>query len=331
MLHRKIILVKKIILLLAIAVLSINAYGQGSVKALIPMPSACYNVDKIVNSKIYLKKIADICTQQIVMKEVVLDQPYQSVEIYTDGKFWKTHILYKESLEQQIDKMQDKIKNIKLPDNVNITPQIQEKAENAFKYTESKEFQSQVKEFQNDITAKMQIPSANDPSSMFYSQMKPAVKSMVPAQDRVYIFISSSMPIETVKAYARDLAKLGEDNVFLIMRGGIGGLKKIAPTAEWISTALKIDPLCSGSCELYRTKVLIDPLLFRKYEVKAVPAVVYVKNVVNTEGLSEGLGTVKNSGFYLSYGDISLSYHLKLIAEYSKDERIKLIADYLDK
>lgn len=317
--------------MLVVAFLTIDAHGQDKVKALIPMPSACYTVSDIEGSKILLKKIADICTQQIVMKEVVLDQPYQSVEIYIDGKFWKTHILYKESLEQQIDKMQDKIKNIKLPQNITISPLIQEKAENAFKYTESKEFQSQVEEFKGGITAKMQIPTANDPSSMFYSQMKPAVKSMVPAQDRVYIFISSSMPVETVKAYARDLAKIGEDNVFLVMRGGIGGLKKIAPTVEWISSVLKIDPLCSGSCELYRTKVLIDPLLFKKYEIKEAPAVVYVKNVVNTEGLSEGLSTVKNSGFYLSYGDISLAYHLKLIAEYSKDEHIKLVAERLEK
>lgn len=331
MLYRKGSSIRRILLLFIWVVLSFNVYAENSVKALIPMPSACYTVDKVVNSKIYLKKIADICTQQIVMKEVTLEQPYRSVDIYTDGKFWKTHILYGETLEQQIDKMQDKVKNIKLPGNVNITPQIQEKAENVFKYTQNKEFQSQVDEFKSDIMKGMQIASPENSSSMFYSQMKPAARSMVPSSDRIYVFISSSMPVETARAYARALSRIGEDNVFLVMRGGIGGLKKIAPTVEWISSVLKKDPLCTGDCEVYRTKVLIDPLLFRKYEIIEVPAVVYVKNVVNTEGLSEGLNSVKVKDAFISYGDISLAYHLKLIAEHSRNEHIKLIAEHLEK
>jgi len=137
----------------------------------------------------------------------------------------------------------------------------------------------------------------------------------------VYVFISSSVPLDTLRNYARAIDRLGYDNIFMVMRGFVGGMKYIRPTIDFISSILKKDSSCdfaSGEqCEVFSAAVNIDPLLFRAYNISEVPAIVYARGVsVSDSALSEGLAdnaTYKDA--YVVYGDVSIEYAVKKIKE----------------
>lgn len=224
------------------------------------------------------------------------------------------------SLEQDIEHVKTKAKEIKVPE-LKKNPEIDKEAKRAYEYSQSPEFKAQVEAFRKDLNLLLggQQPQA-DPVERYYSAYKPK-RGFLSDDERIYIFISSSMPEQTIRNYIRDASKIG-NNIFLVLRGAIGGIKQIMPTAVWANNLLKKNPLCEGQCEMYGVKILIDPFLYRKYEITKVPAVVYVKGLQNIEGLSEGLSSVKIGNFWVSYGDVSLDYHLKLIEEKSGRKKL---------
>lgn len=153
----------------------------------------------------------------------------------------------------------------------------------------------------------------------------------VTSSGRIYLFISSSIPEVTLRHYARDLSTL--PNASMIMIGFVGGMQKMAPTAQFISNVLIKDPTChSDSCLGYDTEVLVDPLLFRKYGITRVPALVYIpefSEIKIGEG-SEGL-IPETPKHYAVYGDASLSYLLDMIHRKSKDPDVAHMRDHLQK
>ena len=93
-------------------------------------------------------------------------------------------------------------------------------------------------------------------------------------------------------------------------------MTKIGPTIQFTSTALKENPLCEGQdCAMYPVNFVVDPLLFRRYGVTRVPAVVYAKGVKpSTPEGSEGDTGSNVSSFSTLYGDASLEYILERIS-----------------
>lgn|GEM_PF-5843638 len=127
--------------------------------------------------------------------------------------------------------------------------------------------------------------------------------------ERIYIFISSSVPVETLRNFVRD-SGLIHGRVYFILRGGVKGLTYIRPTVSWIISLMKKDPDCDllrEKCELYRAEFWIDPLLFRQYHVDVVPQVVYVKG--------------EDEVVVASPGAVSLACHLGRIGKILKDQR----------
>ncbi len=134
--------------------------------------------------------------------------------------------------------------------------------------------------------------------------------------EMIYIFISSSVPKETLRNYARDLDALGQPRMSIVMRGFVGGMTKVRPTLEFLRGVLfKAETCDSDKCEAYRAPALIDPLLFRRYAIEAVPAIVYAKGVrIMDSTVSEGLGEGAETGdYYILYGDAALEGVLELI------------------
>ncbi|MCC6503803.1 MAG: hypothetical protein IT362_11810 [Deltaproteobacteria bacterium] len=134
--------------------------------------------------------------------------------------------------------------------------------------------------------------------------------------ERIYIFVSSSVPKDTLRNYARDLDRLGQPRMSIVMRGFVGGMTKVRPTLEFLRGVLFKDETCDyDKCEAYRAPALIDPLLFRRYGIEAVPAIVYAKGVrVVNFTVSEGLGEGAETGdYYILYGDAALEGALELI------------------
>ena len=327
MLHWKICSIKTLFLTLVSAfLLNTSAVAVENLKnILIPMPSACYSVYRVEGNSIYLKQYSKSCPSIETMTEVKVLDEAEEVEIYVEDKLWRKYEIKRKNLEENIKELEKKSKQIYIPES-RVSDDIKSLAMQSYMLTQTPQYQQQVEEFKSQISS---ATGGNLPEQKFYRDAA-SEKTVLQDEERIYVFVSSSMPDETIRTYVRALHFIGR-NTFIVLRGAVGGLYRLKPTAEWSVNMLKKDTLCEGQCDLYRTKIIIDPFLFRKYQITRVPAVVYVKNVINTEGLSEGLDSVKIKEAFVSYGDVSLSYHLKLIAEYSKDERIKLIADYLDK
>ena len=144
--------------------------------------------------------------------------------------------------------------------------------------------------------------------------------------ERIYLFVSSSVPETTLRTYIEQIARLGDPNVVVLMRGFIGGMKYMGPTLNFIGDLLEKDPSCGFSCGLYGVNVEVDPLLFRRYGILRVPAVVYVPDIEILGPGSEGLGRNANVGkAYAFYGDAALSYSLKRINEEAKSASLAAV------
>ena len=105
----------------------------------------------------------------------------------------------------------------------------------------------------------------------------------------VYVFMSSSVPLEIWWRYAHYLLDKNIQGVF-VLRGCIGGCRYVRPTLEFIQKFLTED---GENEEGLPVEVQIDPVKFREYGVKVVPCVAL-------EGREK-----------LSCGDWSMEYHLK--------------------
>ena len=157
------------------------------------------------------------------------------------------------------------------------------------------------------------------------------VKYLLMPDERIYVFISSSMPIATLRNYAADLDRLQDPNITMVMRGFVDGIKLIRPTLEFIQKVLIKDPGCDPSsekCEAYHITINIDPLLFQRYGVNKVPAIVYAKGVNPVDpGLSEGIkDNAPGVAAYMVTGDVSLAYGLdKIYSERSSPQLYNVI------
>lgn len=137
--------------------------------------------------------------------------------------------------------------------------------------------------------------------------------------ERIYIFISSSVPRETLTEYARTIDALGVGNrVVMVLRGCIGGCEKIKPTLAFINKVVTDDGAVKDGL---KAQVWIDPLLFRKYKITRSPTVVYARGVnKDIPQLSEGLESNLKTQPIInkSEGDWSLEYHLKELYKQTK-------------
>ncbi|MCL7489740.1 MAG: type-F conjugative transfer system pilin assembly protein TrbC [Desulfobulbaceae bacterium] len=118
--------------------------------------------------------------------------------------------------------------------------------------------------------------------------------------EQVYLFVSSSMPDETVHAYLSAIADAGEPKVIPVMRGFVGGMADIQAGTEYFRRILKKDLRCQNArepCQRYQLEIKLKSPLFAQYGITRVPSVVY-----------ESQGQV-----FLIQGDAGFDYLLELI------------------
>jgi len=153
--------------------------------------------------------------------------------------------------------------------------------------------------------------------------------------ERVYLFVSSSMPEATLRAYVRDIGALRDKNISIVMRGFIGGVQNGLPTVKFMTDLLKQDPQCTGSnCALNEANFEIDPNLYRRFKPERVPALVYVKGVHSVDpDASEGIdGNVPpSSSFWMIYGDASFGYLLSRVADDAQSPSLEAMANIIKK
>ncbi len=152
--------------------------------------------------------------------------------------------------------------------------------------------------------------------------------------ERLYVFVSSSVPLQTLRNYAAAIDKVNDSNIVMVMRGFVGGLKDWSKMIDFSSQVLVKDTLCDTRkerCEMYAANLEVDPLLFRRYDVSMVPTVVYARGVNRMDLiLSEGLSdNAKVTDFYSVRGDMALEYLLETIQRETKSASIGAVLSAL--
>lgn len=95
--------------------------------------------------------------------------------------------------------------------------------------------------------------------------------------NRVLLFVSSSMPLDVLRIYAKDLYKI--DGI-MVFTGFIGGANKIIPTQNFVRKIILEDTKCDTiNCNSINLKVAFDPKRFTAYNIDKVPALVFEKDV----------------------------------------------------
>lgn len=213
---------------------------------------------------------------------------------------------------------------VEIPKNMN--PKGIKAAEKTDEYLKTEAFLERLDEEKKKIKRSFGVQESHLESKINSS-------SLIPKSDRLYIFISSSVPQKTLMAYIRDMDHLNEPNITLCLRGFVGGMRKVRPTLDFISSMVKKDPSCkSDHCEFYRANIDIDPLAFRYFEINRVPAVAFAENV-NMENVEQSIGSpgnVKTKGkTNVFYGDMPLSYILSRMS--SNHPKLKKLVKKLER
>ncbi|RQW46097.1 type-F conjugative transfer system pilin assembly protein TrbC [Novosphingobium sp. LASN5T] len=130
------------------------------------------------------------------------------------------------------------------------------------------------------------------------------------------LFVSSSMPVATLRTYAAQLEKAGGVMAF---RGMPGGMRQVGPMAKLSAEVLRLDPGCEGpACAMRATQIIVDPLVFREHGVSVVPALAMVPGdpaqpYCERDELAAAIAPP--GGAQVIYGDAALS---GLLEEYAR-------------
>lgn len=220
-----------------------------------------------------------------------------------------------------LDKTKDKTEDIKIAGPPN--KEAEAAAKDLARQFHSAEIQEKIKAYQKTITKEL-LGEKGLPEEI---AEKP---SFLASDERLYLFISSSMPVATLRNYAAAIDKIESGGVVIVMNGLIGDIADIKPTLSFIHGILMIDPACQGStCKAFQIGIEIDPLLFRLYNITTVPAIVYATGVSTDPEQSEGKNAAAN-GYKIS-GDVSLEYALEQILAKSKSPSIRSLLKHLQK
>jgi type-F conjugative transfer system pilin assembly protein TrbC len=282
----------------------------------IDTPDLCSRLEKNEGNRIYLVTKGD-CPKTPGKLAVPAGQNSGELEIYVNNVFWKKQALSRFNLDSINDLhiRGDKLsKALTIPKNP-FEKEGADRAKETNALFRSEEFQKRVAAEQERLKRELfggriqeYYQGAPDAAALMTGQL--------PSNERIYIFISSSMPRETLRNYVRDVARLKDPNIRLVMRGLVGGVTHIKPTMRFVSGITLKDTACDpekSRCQRYATGVNVDPLLFRRYGIDQVPAIVYGRNLnVLDPGMSEGMDRNLTSGeSYTIQGDVALSYALE--------------------
>jgi len=216
----------------------------------------------------------------------------------------------------QADKL---AKDIKLPDNFD--KEGMKAAQEAYQTFQSDNIQAKIKEEKDSLLN-------NEFKEVLESKDIEALKKLGDGE-RIYIFISSSIPVETIRNYIKTIDAVNDPRICLVMRGFIGDVTDMKKTLTYIRSLLMKNPACNDmTCQVFKSEVLIDPMLFRLYDVKAVPSIVYAKNVFITDP-EKSEGSLSNADGLKISGDISLQYALEKMAEKTESQTIKDILNQM--
>lgn len=203
--------------------------------------------------------------------------------------------------------------NLKMPDqNSAQAAEAAKAAQRAADTFNSAEFQNRVQEMQNHmaVTEKSKDPDAPPANSM---------SGTFKAGERVYVFLSSSMPEEDVHAYLLSISRAGEPRIVPVFYGMVGGFANMQNQGKFFGAVLREDYDCvdtpSEMCRRVKVNIQMNPTLFARYSVTDIPTVVF----------DDGKNT------WSVDGNASLSYQLEKINRDAKNPSLAQVVKQLEK
>lgn len=203
------------------------------------------------------------------------------------------------------------------------TKQMRQAGEQAYKSYNQKKMQGMINTYESNILSSKEFAAAFK-KYVPKNQMQRIKYSRIGAHDKLFIFVSSSMPMSEIRRYVKDAALLNEPDIQFVIRGFIGGVKYIKPTIRFFYKAAKVDPYCKGlRCKMYNISLDVNPLPFRKYHIDRVPAFVFdpIFQKISKANIN------RNDNAYKLYGDVNLKYAIKTLYDNSKYLRLKELLD----
>ena len=302
-------------LTIAAVFITVSAMASGDAAttrpAFIDTPDACYQVERQVGESVYLKAVGR-CEGK--PGRAFITSKLDTVKIFVEGLLWKemkAQSLSIPDIEVSLKKAEALGTSINIPTNTS-EKKMMEAAERTNVVYQSPEFQGRLKA----ETERIKQALFGDAVEQYYPDRDNPVpiQGKLGADERIYVFVSSSMPLQTIRNYAASIARYGDPKIMMVLRGFVGGVGKIQPTIDLVGRVVQRNPACNpvkeGECEILPVPFGVDPLLFRRYGIDRVPAVVYARGVkAEDAGLSEG--DAKNaavSEFWSAFGDASLEY-----------------------
>ncbi|WP_082919700.1 type-F conjugative transfer system pilin assembly protein TrbC [Sphingobium sp. EP60837] len=136
------------------------------------------------------------------------------------------------------------------------------------------------------------------------------------------LFVSSSMPIATLRTYAGQLERA---RGVLAFRGMPGGLTRVGPMAKLSAQILRLDPGCEGpACTMRDVQLIIDPILFRQHGIARVPALGLLPGDPTKPYCErEEQGPASTKASHLVYGDAALFGMLETYARLGGKEEVR--------
>jgi hypothetical protein len=182
-----------------------------------------------------------------------------------------------------------------------IAPELLNKAKALQQLAATPEYQQKLKGYEKRVAKAVGIGSLS-------GSKKTADEKEKSRQDGKYIlFISASIPMPTLRRYARDIAK---NDGLMVLRGTVGDNdNKLGPTLAFMAEVLKKNPDCEGvNCKYVKANVTIDPRLFVINDIKQVPALIFAKGMDfgGYVGKGQGLSAeLPGKAGVVVYGDAS--------------------------
>ena len=207
--------------------------------------------------------------------------------------------------------------------NVAIPQDIKDRVQDIMKTMQSEEWKTRYNAMRNEAMRTVGIEPPPESSS---SQPPPPGQT-----DRLYVFVSSSMPMETLRNYAASIEKI--HGGVMVLRGFVGGARRVGPTATFASNVLRRDPHCTDAqCAMRGIDMQIDPVLYRRYGIVRVPAVVYEEHASPEGYCSVGIAeAAKPRAAEVVYGDASLRYAVETLYKKTKQPGLRRIEQELEK
>jgi type-F conjugative transfer system pilin assembly protein TrbC len=131
--------------------------------------------------------------------------------------------------------------------------------------------------------------------------------------------MSSSVPLSVWRIYAKDINKMKQNHIVMVLRGCIDGCQNFTKTFNFANKVLN-----NHGVKLL-APIEIDPYLFQYYGVKRVPEFVFARHVelYDSSVTAGDIQNIKSKPIaYSVLGDWSLNYVLSKLYKESKDDKL---------